>query len=264
MMSMRGSASGVISSAMIAWSRVLSSSAVVSRPASASASSRSITATVAGTPQSDRSSASSSRSHTASSAGLNMTPASCCAIARRLRDRLSRSREKRPRPASAGSGSGASPSPVLNIACHVRVTTRDRSSVAAVADISIDELRSALHARAVLLGFPDAAAALITDHFLDAELRGAPTHGAERMRWLSGFADLAPTARPRELERSEGLGPLGRRPARSATSPWPRRSTPSSTRRPTAPGSSSCRTASPPAGWAGSPSGSRGAGSCAC
>jgi LDH2 family malate/lactate/ureidoglycolate dehydrogenase len=74
-----------------------------------------------------------------------------------------------------------------------------------VADVSIDELRSALHARAVLLGFPDAAAALITDHFLDAELRGAPTHGAERMRWLSGFTDLAPTARPRELERSEGL-----------------------------------------------------------
>jgi LDH2 family malate/lactate/ureidoglycolate dehydrogenase len=93
----------------------------------------------------------------------------------------------------------------LNIACHVRVTTRDRSSVAAVADVSIDELRSALHARAVLLGFPDAAAALITDHFLDAELRGAPTHGAERMRWLSGFTDLAPAARPRELDRSEGL-----------------------------------------------------------
>jgi LDH2 family malate/lactate/ureidoglycolate dehydrogenase len=93
----------------------------------------------------------------------------------------------------------------LNIACHVRVTTRDRSSVAAVAVISIDELRSALHARAVLLGFPAAAAALITDHFLDAELRGAPTHGAERMRWLSGFTDLAPTARPREVERTEGL-----------------------------------------------------------
>jgi LDH2 family malate/lactate/ureidoglycolate dehydrogenase len=118
---------------------------------------------------------------------------------------LLRKRKKKPRPTSAVSGSWASPSPVLNIACHVRVTTRDRSSVAAVAEISIDGLRAALHARAVLLGFPDAAAALITDHFLDAELRGAPTHGAERMRWLSGFTDLAPTARPREIERSEGL-----------------------------------------------------------
>ncbi|HEY3766661.1 MAG TPA: Ldh family oxidoreductase [Gaiellales bacterium] len=74
-----------------------------------------------------------------------------------------------------------------------------------MADVSIDELRSALHARAVALGFADAAAALITDHFLDAELRGAPTHGAERMRWLAGFPHLAPTAEPRQIERSEGL-----------------------------------------------------------
>ncbi len=74
-----------------------------------------------------------------------------------------------------------------------------------MADVSIDELRSALHTRAVALGFPDTAAALITDHFLDAELRGAPTHGAERMRWLAGFPKLAPTAEPRQLERSEGL-----------------------------------------------------------
>ena len=103
-MSMRVSAAGVISSVMISCSRALSSSAVVSRPASASASSRSITATVAGTPQSDRSSASSSRSQTASSAGLNMTPASCWAIARRLRKgsragaRRGRGPARRPRP----------------------------------------------------------------------------------------------------------------------------------------------------------------------
>jgi LDH2 family malate/lactate/ureidoglycolate dehydrogenase len=72
-------------------------------------------------------------------------------------------------------------------------------------DVPIDSLREALHARAAALGFPDAAADLITDHFLDAELRGAPTHGAERMRWLSGFRDLEPTAHPRLIERSEGL-----------------------------------------------------------
>jgi LDH2 family malate/lactate/ureidoglycolate dehydrogenase len=72
-------------------------------------------------------------------------------------------------------------------------------------DVSIDALRSALHARAAALGFPDSSAALITDHFLDAELRGAPTHGAERMRWLAGFRDLQPHAHPRLVERREGL-----------------------------------------------------------
>jgi len=74
-----------------------------------------------------------------------------------------------------------------------------------VADVSIDRLQLALHARALALGFPESAAALITDHFLDAELRGAPTHGAERMRWLSGFRDLEPEAHPQLVERSEGL-----------------------------------------------------------
>lgn len=72
-------------------------------------------------------------------------------------------------------------------------------------DVSIGALRAALHSRAAALGFPDGAAALITDHFLDAELRGAPTHGAERMRWLAGFRDLEPGAHPRLVERSEGL-----------------------------------------------------------
>ena len=74
-----------------------------------------------------------------------------------------------------------------------------------MANVSIDRLRQALHARAAALGFPDGAAALITDHFLDAELRGAPTHGAERMRWLSGFRDLEPEAHPRLVERNDGL-----------------------------------------------------------
>jgi LDH2 family malate/lactate/ureidoglycolate dehydrogenase len=72
-------------------------------------------------------------------------------------------------------------------------------------DVPIDGLRAALHARAAALGFPDGSAALIADHFLDAELRGAPTHGAERMRWLAGFRDLKPDAHPRLVERSEGL-----------------------------------------------------------
>jgi LDH2 family malate/lactate/ureidoglycolate dehydrogenase len=74
-----------------------------------------------------------------------------------------------------------------------------------VADVSIDELRQALHAHATTLGFPDGPAALIADHFLDAELRGAPTHGAERMRWLADFRDLAPEAHPQLTERRDGL-----------------------------------------------------------
>ena len=50
--SIRASASGAISSAITSWSRAVSWSAVASVPAPASASSRSMTATVAGTPQS--------------------------------------------------------------------------------------------------------------------------------------------------------------------------------------------------------------------
>ena len=125
--SIRASPSGVISSATISVSRPVRSADVDSRPAADSASSRSITVTVAGTPQSAAISASSSCSHTSGSAGFSTTPASCWLIARRLRPIDSRSRENMPPDRSSGSGSGGASSPVLNIACHVRVTGADRS-----------------------------------------------------------------------------------------------------------------------------------------
>jgi LDH2 family malate/lactate/ureidoglycolate dehydrogenase len=74
-----------------------------------------------------------------------------------------------------------------------------------VADVPIPELRSAMLARAGGLGFGADAAGLLVDHFLDAELRGAPTHGVERLRWVAGFADLDPSARPRLELRAEGI-----------------------------------------------------------
>ncbi len=74
-----------------------------------------------------------------------------------------------------------------------------------MAEVSIPALREALLARAGALGFDSGAAALVCDHFLDAELRGAATHGAERMRWLAGFSHPEPNARPRPSGRSEGL-----------------------------------------------------------
>src|SRR6478735_8144887 len=55
------------------------------------------------------------------------------------------------------------------------------------------------------LGFDQPAAALLADHFLDAELRGAATHGVGRMRWLAGFADLRPSAAPVLVERADGI-----------------------------------------------------------
>src|SRR5438552_5061222 len=71
--------------------------------------------------------------------------------------------------------------------------------------VPIDELRDALESQALALGFDPARSARLADHFLDAELRGASGHGAERMRWLHGFADLQPAATAALAERSEGL-----------------------------------------------------------
>jgi hydroxycarboxylate dehydrogenase B len=74
-----------------------------------------------------------------------------------------------------------------------------------VTRVAVEELRSALIARARALGFADDRAARLAAHYLDAELRGARGHGAERMRWLYGFDDVRPDASPRLLERREGL-----------------------------------------------------------
>ncbi len=46
--------------------------------------------------------------------------------------------------------------------------------------------------RALGLGFDDADAGLLVDHFVDAEMRGAEGHGVERLRWLAGRPALEP------------------------------------------------------------------------
>jgi (2R)-3-sulfolactate dehydrogenase (NADP+) len=65
------------------------------------------------------------------------------------------------------------------------------------------------------LGFGDADAAVLVDHFLDAERRGKAGHGLARIGWLERLPDLDPSARPRRLaaeacyERWSGNGALG-------------------------------------------------------
>jgi LDH2 family malate/lactate/ureidoglycolate dehydrogenase len=65
------------------------------------------------------------------------------------------------------------------------------------------------------LGFGEADAAVLADHFLDAERRGKRGHGLARIDWLEGLGDLDPAARPRRLvaepcfERWTGGGALG-------------------------------------------------------
>jgi uncharacterized oxidoreductase len=71
--------------------------------------------------------------------------------------------------------------------------------------VAIDELRDALEARGRDLGFGRDRAARLAGHFLDAEMRGARGHGAERMRWLHGLGDLRPAAEPRRVDRTDGL-----------------------------------------------------------
>jgi LDH2 family malate/lactate/ureidoglycolate dehydrogenase len=71
--------------------------------------------------------------------------------------------------------------------------------------VAIDELRAALESQARTLGFDQARSRRLADHLLDAEMRGASGHGAERMRWLHGFADLRPEAVPRRHPGREGI-----------------------------------------------------------
>jgi LDH2 family malate/lactate/ureidoglycolate dehydrogenase len=66
------------------------------------------------------------------------------------------------------------------------------------------------------LGFEEADARTLADHFLDAERRGKRGHGLSRVEWLATRPfELDPTARPRRLvqapgyERWEGNGALG-------------------------------------------------------
>ena len=73
-----------------------------------------------------------------------------------------------------------------------------------MAQVPIDDVRSALERRATALGFAEDRSARLADHFLDAEMRGATGHGAERMRWLHRLPGLRPDARPAEADRREG------------------------------------------------------------
>jgi LDH2 family malate/lactate/ureidoglycolate dehydrogenase len=65
------------------------------------------------------------------------------------------------------------------------------------------------------LGFDNADASALADHFLDAERRGKRGHGLARIEWLERRDDLDPSARPRRLvaepcfERWSGNGALG-------------------------------------------------------
>ena len=74
-----------------------------------------------------------------------------------------------------------------------------------MAEVRLDELRTAVGERLRGLGFDARTASLIGGHYLDAELRGAPTHGLERLRWLAGGDGIDPRARPALLERADGL-----------------------------------------------------------
>ena len=71
-------------------------------------------------------------------------------------------------------------------------------------------------ARLTGLGFSEADARTLADHFLDAEARGKRGHGLSRVEWLSTRPiDLDPAARPKRLvhqstyERWDGNGALG-------------------------------------------------------
>jgi LDH2 family malate/lactate/ureidoglycolate dehydrogenase len=70
-------------------------------------------------------------------------------------------------------------------------------------------------ARLRALGFDEADAVVLADHFLDADARGRSGHGVSRIEWLATLADLEPTARPERVlaekgfEHWDGRGALG-------------------------------------------------------
>ena len=55
------------------------------------------------------------------------------------------------------------------------------------------------------LGFADADARTLVDHFADAERRGKASHGWSRVAWLETLPGLDPAARPERVERRDGL-----------------------------------------------------------
>jgi LDH2 family malate/lactate/ureidoglycolate dehydrogenase len=75
--------------------------------------------------------------------------------------------------------------------------------------------KDSVKARLAKLGFSAEDAAVLADHFLDAEARGKRGHGLTRVDWLESLPDLNPGARPRRtaaepgFERWDGDGALG-------------------------------------------------------
>src|SRR5262249_19186996 len=65
------------------------------------------------------------------------------------------------------------------------------------------------------LGFSEADATTLLDHFLDAERRGKQSHGLARIDWLETLPDVDPSAHPERIvvepgyERWDGAGALG-------------------------------------------------------
>jgi LDH2 family malate/lactate/ureidoglycolate dehydrogenase len=65
------------------------------------------------------------------------------------------------------------------------------------------------------LGFGEADAETLAEHFEDADRRGRPGHGVSRIPWLGTLPDLEPGAEPRRLasepgyERWDGSGAVG-------------------------------------------------------
>ena len=70
-------------------------------------------------------------------------------------------------------------------------------------------------ARLCEIGFSEADARTLADHFVDAERRGKTSHGLSRIDWLETLPDLDPAARPGRVledsgyERWDGNGALG-------------------------------------------------------
>jgi LDH2 family malate/lactate/ureidoglycolate dehydrogenase len=70
-------------------------------------------------------------------------------------------------------------------------------------------------ARLRRIGFSEADAQTLADHFLDAERRGKPSHGLSRIEWLAELPGLDPAARAHRLvaepgyERWDGGGAVG-------------------------------------------------------
>lgn len=69
--------------------------------------------------------------------------------------------------------------------------------------------------RLVELGFSEADAEVLAEHFLAAERRGRSSHGLSRIEWLASLPDLNPQAQPERVlaepgfERWEGRGAVG-------------------------------------------------------